>query len=69
MAEDSTAETAEQERGLTSHIGPVEVEWPLTVGYYGGIALAVAFELIEPPLALLLPFLSSKCSTSRVLPS
>ena len=60
MAEDSTAETAEQERGLTSHIGPVEVEWPLTVGYYGGIALAVAFELIEPPLALFvaaIPFL------------
>jgi hypothetical protein len=56
MAEDNTAQTAEQEReqehGLTSRIGPVEVEWPLTLGYYGGIALAVAFELIEPPLAL-----------------
>jgi hypothetical protein len=52
MAEDNTAETAGQERGLTSRIGPVEVEWPLTVGYYGGIVLAVAFELIEPPLAL-----------------
>jgi hypothetical protein len=57
MAEDNTAE---QERGLTSRIGPVEVEWPLTVGYYGGIALAIALELIEPPLALFvaaIPFL------------
>jgi hypothetical protein len=56
MAEGNTAETAEQERererGLTRRIGPVEIEWPLTVGYYGGIALAVSFELIEPPLAL-----------------
>ena len=41
-----------QEQGLTSQVGRVEIEWPLTVGYYGGIALAVAFELIEPPLAL-----------------
>jgi hypothetical protein len=41
MAQDNTAETAEQERGLTSRIGCVEVEWPLTVGYYGGIARGV----------------------------
>lgn len=43
---------SEEDRGLTSRVGPVEIEWPLTVGYYGGIDLAVAFEAIEPPLAL-----------------
>jgi hypothetical protein len=43
---------APEDRGLVSRIGPREVDWPKTVGYYGGIGLAVAFELIEPPLAL-----------------
>jgi hypothetical protein len=43
---------AEQDRGLVSHIGPIEIDWPRTIGYYGGIGLATAFELIEPPLAL-----------------
>jgi hypothetical protein len=42
----------EQERGLVSHIGPIEIDWPRSIGYYGGIGLAVAFELIEPPLAI-----------------
>jgi hypothetical protein len=70
MAEDNRPETAEQERGLTSRIGLMEIEWPLTVGYYGGIALAVAFELIEPPLALFIaaiPFFKmlNKPSASR----
>ncbi|GHO85039.1 hypothetical protein [Dictyobacter formicarum] len=43
---------SEEDRGLTSRIGPVEIDWPHTIGYYGGIGLAMAFELIEPPLAL-----------------
>lgn len=42
----------EQDRGLQSTIGPVEIDWPRTIGYYGGIGLATAFELIDPPLAL-----------------
>ncbi len=42
----------QQERGLTSQVGPVEINWPLTVGYYGGIGLAVATEMVTPPLAL-----------------
>jgi len=51
---------AEQDRGLTSHVGPVEIDWPVAVGYYVGIGLALAFEMIEPPLALFIaaiPFL------------
>ncbi len=42
----------EQKQGLISRIGPIEIDWPRTIGYYGGIGLATAFELIEPPLAL-----------------
>ena len=51
---------AEQDRGLVSRVGPVEIDWPMTLGYYGGIGIAVAAELIEPPLALFIaaiPFL------------
>lgn len=40
------------DRDLTGHIGPVRIEWPRTAGYYGGIALAVGFGLIEPPLGV-----------------
>lgn len=42
----------EQKQGMTSHFGPVEIDWPRTIGYYSGISLALAFELIEPPLAI-----------------
>ena len=49
-----------EDRGLASRIGPVEIHWVRSVGYFGGIGLAVAFELIDPPLALFIaavPFL------------
>ena len=42
----------EQQQGMTSSFGPIKIDWPRTIGYYGGIGLATAFELIEPPLAL-----------------
>jgi hypothetical protein len=51
MAEEEQ-DVHEQKQGMTSHIGPIEIDWPRTIGYYGGIGLAIAFELIEPPLAL-----------------
>jgi hypothetical protein len=38
----------------------MEIDWPRSIGYFGGIGLAVAFEIIDPPLALFvaaLPFL------------
>lgn len=41
-----------EDDGLSSRLGPVEIDWPATVGYFGGIALAVALEVIEPPLGL-----------------
>lgn len=50
----SAKEPGEQpeDRGLISRLGPLEIDWPKSVGYYGGIGLAVAFEIIEPPLAI-----------------
>lgn len=45
-----------QERGgdeaLVSRIGSVEIDWPRSLGYFGGIALAVGLELINPPIGL-----------------
>lgn len=42
----------QESKGFESRIGPIEVNWPQTVGYYGGIALAIAFEVIEPPVGI-----------------
>ncbi len=47
-----TAEPADDERGLVSQVGPIEVDWPGSIGYFGAVMLATAFELIEPPLAV-----------------
>lgn len=44
--------TATTERGLTTQIGSVEVNWPRAIGYYGGLGLAVGFGMIEPPFGL-----------------
>lgn len=41
-----------QDRGLTSQIGPVAIDWPRCIGYFGGIGVAVAVGIIEPPLGL-----------------
>src|SRR5437667_5019045 len=51
MAEEEQ-DVNEQQQGMTSRFGPIQIDWPRTIGYYGGIGLATAFELIEPPLAL-----------------
>jgi hypothetical protein len=37
---------------LEVQVGTVEVDVPRSVGYFGGLAVAVAVGLIEPPLAL-----------------
>lgn len=36
---------------LHVELGPVQIDIPQTVGYYGGIGAALAFGLLEPPLA------------------
>jgi hypothetical protein len=46
------AEEQNEDRGLVSRIGPITIDWPRTVGYYGAIAAAVAFDVIAPPLGI-----------------
>ncbi len=43
---------AQHEPRLVSRVGPIEFDWPRSVGYFGGTWLAVAAGLIEPPLGL-----------------
>jgi hypothetical protein len=60
MADQNAPGQAPQDRGLVSRIGPVKVDWPRSLGYYGGIGLAVAAGVIDPPLAIFIaaiPFL------------
>lgn len=57
---------------LVSRIGPVEIDWPRSLGYFGGIALAVGFELIEPPIGLFIaavPFLKMLDASRAPAPS
>ena len=45
---------------LVSRIGPFEVDLPRSLGFFGGVALAVGAGLIEPPLGVFIaaiPFL------------
>src|SRR6266513_5183613 len=57
MAEEEQ-DVNEQKQGMTSRFGPIQIDWPRTIGYYGGIGLATAFELIQPPLALFIAAIS-----------
>jgi hypothetical protein len=41
-----------ERRGLVGQVGPLEIDWPKAVGYYGGLGMALAAGLIEPPIAL-----------------
>jgi hypothetical protein len=42
----------EENRGLIAHLGALDVDIPRSIGYFGGITLAVAFEVIEWPVGL-----------------
>jgi len=49
-----------KDEALVSRIGSLEIDWPRSIGYFGGIALAVGLELLEPPIGLFIaavPFL------------
>jgi len=63
---------AEEDRGLSSRIGPVEIDWPRSVGYFGGIALAVAAGVIDPPVGLFIaaiPFIKMLNRPKAPLPA
>ena len=60
------------EPGLVSRIGPIEIDWPRSLGYFGGIALAVGLELIDPPIGLFIaavPFLKMFDASRAPAPS
>ncbi|MCW2887326.1 MAG: hypothetical protein QOE54_6476 [Streptosporangiaceae bacterium] len=38
--------------GLVVHVGSLDIDVPRSAGFYGGVALAVAVGLIDPPLGL-----------------
>jgi hypothetical protein len=46
------APSEDTEGDLISRVGPMEIDWPRSAGYFGGIGLAVAMGMIEPPLGL-----------------
>lgn len=54
MAERKTtgAGGASAGRSMNGRVGPVRVHWPTTIGYYGGVGLAVAVGMIEWPVAV-----------------
>jgi hypothetical protein len=37
---------------LISRIGALEIDWPRSLGFFGGIALAVGVGIIDPPFGL-----------------
>ena len=45
-------DTKEEDDLFVSEIGPLKIDWPRTVGYYSAIGVAVAFDVIAPPLGL-----------------
>lgn len=54
---------------LEVQVGTVEVDVPRSVGYFGGLAAAVGFGLIEPPLALFIAAVPAfKALTNTTLP-
>ncbi|GAA0735930.1 hypothetical protein Drose_19180 [Dactylosporangium roseum] len=37
-------------RGMTLNVGRIEIDLPRSLGYFGAVAAALAFGVIEPPL-------------------
>lgn len=45
---------ASAEPKLVSRIGTLEIDWPRSLGFFGGIALAIGTGIIDPPLGLVI---------------
>lgn len=61
---------SDAKKGLVGRVGPLEVDWPRAAGYYGGIGLALALDLIPLPIGLFVaavPF--AKMLGNRELPA
>ncbi len=48
------AEEQKEDEPLVVRVGPIVVDVPRAVGFYGGIAAAVAFEIIGPEIGLII---------------
>jgi hypothetical protein len=46
------ADEQQEDQPFVSRIGPIDIDWPRSLGFFGGIALAIAFDLIAPEIAL-----------------
>ena len=58
-----------KDRALHFDVGPLEIDIPRTLGYYGGISAAVAFGVLEPPIAVFVAVLPMiKMLGTRVAP-
>ena len=54
------ASKPDSEPQLVGRLGPLELDWPRSLGYFGGVGIAVGAGLIDPPLGLFIaavPFL------------
>jgi hypothetical protein len=47
-----TVNQSREEKDLVLRVGSFEIDWPKALGYFGGIWLAVAYDVIAPPLGL-----------------
>ena len=43
--------TQRDQRGLTSKLGNVEIDWPRSLGFFGALGAAVALDLVPVPIA------------------
>ncbi len=48
------ADEPKEDEPFVTRVGPVAVDWFRSIGYFGGIALAVAFDVIAPEVALVI---------------
>jgi hypothetical protein len=59
MAE-GASRTPRDSRGLVGQVDHIEVDWPRSLGFFGGLGAAVALELVPIPIAVFVasvPFL------------
>lgn len=44
--------TGEEAQRLVTRFGPMEINWPGLIAYFGGLTLAVASDVISPPVGM-----------------
>ena len=41
-----------EERDVTSQVGPLVVDWPRSIGFFGAVGLGIALDLVPLPVGL-----------------